>query len=134
MYNGEAMTRRIARLEQVAAIQILILLLEGPLKMTEIISRLEGSNRTPYTAIPRLKELGLVSDEVTPYPVKRIFTLTEKGRQVAGKLAEIENILSQPSVEAKGKVTDRSSGMPRVEKFKEEITALEKKQLGKSSN
>lgn len=65
--------------------------------MTDIINKIGGSHTTPYKALPILKNLGLINDEVTPYPVKRIFSLTEKGRKVASKLQEIEDILQQPS-------------------------------------
>lgn len=91
--NVEYMIRRVLELEQVGAIQILLFLLEKPLKMTELTELFQGSNTTIYRAVPKLRNLGLIEDKVTSYPVKRIFNLTEKGRKVAEKLREIEKLL-----------------------------------------
>ena len=45
-----------------------------------------------------LEDMGLAKSRVdsTTYPPKRIITLTEKGRKVADRLIEIENILQAP--------------------------------------
>lgn len=61
--------------------------------MTELVRKIASPQTTVYRAVPKLKELGLINDKLTPYPVKRIFSLTEKGRKVAEKLAEVESIL-----------------------------------------
>ena len=73
--------------------ELLMLLNSDRLKISEIVRRLGRPQATIYRAIGKLKELALIYDETTGYPVKRFFSLTEKGRRVAEKLADVENIL-----------------------------------------
>jgi predicted transcriptional regulator len=83
-----------SQLEQTTAIRILFYLKENKeAKMTELMKQLRSSQHPVYTALHILKELKLIEEEVTSYPLKRIFTLTGKGRLVAEKLKDIEGIL-----------------------------------------
>jgi DNA-binding PadR family transcriptional regulator len=85
-----------SQLEQTTAIQILFYLLGNrEAKMTELMHELRSSQHPIYAALNVLRELGLINEEVVPYPLKRIFTLTEKGRRVAEKLRDVEGILSE---------------------------------------
>lgn len=78
--------------------ELLLLLLKGDrLKLSEIVRRLGRPQATIYRGIAKLKELALIYDETTDYPVKRLFTLTEKGHRVAEKLADVESILQEGS-------------------------------------
>jgi DNA-binding MarR family transcriptional regulator len=85
--------------EQAAAIDLLMLLVSNSdkLKLSEIVRKLGRPQATIYRAISKLKETGLIYDETTGYPVKRFFSLTEKGRRVAERLAEVESILQERS-------------------------------------
>ena len=49
-----------------------------------------------------LESMGLAKSRIdsTTYPPKRMITLTEKGRKVADRLIEIENILQAPDTPA----------------------------------
>lgn len=82
------------QLEQKHAIRILFVLLEeGQLKITELKEILRKPATTIYKALNILTELGLVEDKLTEWPVKRFLILTEKGKQVAQLLTEIEKLL-----------------------------------------
>jgi DNA-binding MarR family transcriptional regulator len=90
------MQLKLVLFEQAAAMELLILLLNNDkLKLSEIVRKLGRSQATIYRAIENLKELELVSDETTGYPVKRFMSLTEKGRRVAEKLVEVEGVLQE---------------------------------------
>jgi hypothetical protein len=68
-----------SQLEQTTAIRILFYLKENKeAKMTELMKQLRSSQHPVYTALHILKELKLIGEEVTSYPLKRIFTLTQR--------------------------------------------------------
>ncbi len=50
-----------------------------------------------YPSIWKVKELGLIKEEIdnSKYPPRTILSLTEKGKLVAQKLKEIEEILKE---------------------------------------
>ena len=85
----------VKELEQVGALQALLALLrEGPLPLTSLASRVDCSISTLYNAVGKLLKAGLVAEErEEAFPRRRVFKLTEKGRAVAEKLAEVEEIL-----------------------------------------
>lgn len=83
-------------LEQTTLVQILMYLEEHKeAKMTELMKELKSSQHPIYTALRILKELKLIEEEITSYPLRRLFTLTDRGVRVAGKLAEVEAILTE---------------------------------------
>jgi DNA-binding MarR family transcriptional regulator len=82
--------------EQAAAMELLLVLVgHDRLKLSEIIRKVDRPQATIYRAIPKLRELGLIYDVTTDYPVKRLLALTEKGRRIAEKLADVESILRE---------------------------------------
>jgi DNA-binding IclR family transcriptional regulator len=90
------MRLRLLLFEQAAAMELLMLLVSSDkLKLSEIVRKLGRPQATIYRGIATLKELELIYDETTGYPVKRFFSLTEKGRRVAEKLANVESILEE---------------------------------------
>jgi predicted transcriptional regulator len=61
--------------------------------ITEIINNVDASGSTIYNTIRALSELKLVKDR--PDPPKRWIRLTPKGKEVAQKIKEINEILSK---------------------------------------
>jgi predicted transcriptional regulator len=52
--------------------------------LTELVDNVDASQKTVYRAIDILLGLDLISEEKRiAFPMKRVFTLTSKGRQVA---------------------------------------------------
>jgi predicted transcriptional regulator len=83
-----------SQLEQTTAIRILFYLKENKeVKMTELMRKLRSSQHPIYTALGILKELKLIEEKITTYPLTRLFILTEKGHLVAVALQRIEEIL-----------------------------------------
>lgn len=76
---------------------LMLLVNSDKLKLSEIVHKLGRPQATIYRGIAALRELALIHDETTGYPVKRFFSLTEKGRRVAEKLADVESILGEGS-------------------------------------
>lgn len=90
------MPPRLLVFEQATAIELLLLLSASyKLNLSEAVRKLGRPQATIYRAIEKLGELGLIDDETTDYPKKRMLTLTEKGRRVAEKLACVESILQE---------------------------------------
>lgn len=84
------------RLEKTGAIQVLSALFHTnePLMMMELQKKVQCSNETMRSAVEVLLELGLIQQKIEKGPPPRRLTfLTEKGRKVAEKLEEIEQIL-----------------------------------------
>ena len=94
-----SMRPRLLLFEQATAMELLMLLADSgdKLKLSEIVRKLGRPQATIYRGITKLKELMLIDHETTGFPVKRFFSLTEKGRRVAEKLAEVESVLQEES-------------------------------------
>jgi DNA-binding HxlR family transcriptional regulator len=67
---------------------------EGRMVRSVLYARLPSAPNTSQKRIDRMIDAGLISEVEEPFPPKRKWVeLTDKGRQVAEKLAEIEKIL-----------------------------------------
>ena len=82
-------------LEKVAALQILIILytVEEEIYASDLVSSVNAGHATAYSAIRKLIENNFIQEEWKSNPRRRILSLTGKGRAVAEKLAEAEQIL-----------------------------------------
>ena len=83
-------------LEKPAILQTLVFMVKNENKdilSTSLIDGVKGSPNTIYSCINRLLENKLIQEEWKEAPRRRIFTLTKKGREMAEKLLEIEEIL-----------------------------------------
>ena len=90
--------KRIELLEKRGAIALLLFFNEVDRKawmITELLRRIECSQRALYTAIQRLHELGLVEEVRQPEYNRRYIRLTEVGVVVAAKLQEIAGLLEK---------------------------------------
>ncbi len=79
---------------------ILILLTEilrrNEVCVTDIIHKIKLNPTSTYKALNKLKSLKLVKEtRQNHFPNKRLFKLTDKGKKVAEKLVEIEEILEK---------------------------------------
>ena len=74
---------------------ILILDSENKLNFQSFIDNKGISSTTLYRTIATLKEMKLIESAIdnTKYPPQNVISLTDKGRKVAQKLKEIEEIL-----------------------------------------
>jgi len=84
--------------KQSGLIRLLIYLNDNP--PTNVQSIVYDSDIYPnimYPSIWKVKELGLIKEEIdnSKYPPRTILSLTEKGKLVAQKLKEIEEILKE---------------------------------------
>ena len=82
---------RISEFSQTGLIEILILLLEKELKITDIMKNVP--QLSAYRSIAKLKEIALITVRRGEYNQK-FYCLTAKGKKVATKLQEIEEILN----------------------------------------
>lgn len=82
-------------LEKVAALQILVILytMEEEIYASGLVDSVNAGHATAYSAIRKLIENRFIQEEWKSNPRRRILSLTEKGRVVAEKLAEAEQIL-----------------------------------------
>ena len=82
-------------LEQRGIVSFLLYLLRNEGKPLSVIVEEAGINRTTvYNVINRLLQTGLIKEDYEKgFPRRRIFRLTEKGRKVAEKLLEIEELM-----------------------------------------
>ncbi|MFA5313161.1 MAG: winged helix DNA-binding protein [Methanomassiliicoccales archaeon] len=87
MSMAEEDLRKIAVLENRYALQILIVLKDGPLGRLELYQRLRSSPTTPIRRIEKLIKAGLITEKVLEDQRTHELTLTPKGRDVA-ELAE----------------------------------------------
>ncbi|MCX7914373.1 MAG: winged helix-turn-helix transcriptional regulator [Thermodesulfovibrionales bacterium] len=91
-YTVNGMQRKIIVDE--AGVLLITLLKYGKLSLLELREKSELSNQTVYNNARRLKEMGLIQEELeNEFPRRRLISLTEKGRKVAEKLEEIEGML-----------------------------------------
>lgn len=89
--------RKIACLEDKYTLQVLLALLEkGPAPKSIIYQIVSRNIPTVQRRVNALIELGLIHEDMmqTP-PFTKTISLTEKGRRVAEKVAEIEEILKE---------------------------------------
>lgn len=82
----------ISEFRQTGLIEILLLLMDERMKISDITKRIP--QQSTYRTIGILKELKLIIIERGPYNTK-FYLLTPKGKKVATKLREIEEILNQ---------------------------------------
>ncbi|GAI58019.1 unnamed protein product [marine sediment metagenome] len=73
---------------------LLILHKEGPLSRTKLIGNAAVGKQAVYTALRVLQQLGLVEEErMKGFPNTVLTRLTERGRNVAKRVGEIERIM-----------------------------------------
>jgi len=87
---------KIAELDDTkGALRVLLTLLrEGPLSRTKLFERAPIGMQAAYTALDVLDKLGLVKEDKSDgFPGTIINSLTEKGKGVAERVAEIEDML-----------------------------------------
>ncbi|MHA2427520.1 MAG: helix-turn-helix transcriptional regulator [Candidatus Hermodarchaeia archaeon] len=90
--------KRIEQLEKKGALGLLLFFLKSSDKqwmITEILARINRSQRTLYSALQILHQLQLVEETRKPEYNRRYFRLTDIGRTVASKLQEISDLLEQ---------------------------------------
>ena len=83
---------------QKGLLRILVYLFDhGETNFQRIVDDSNLYDRIVRNSIPILKDAGLVSTRIddTSYPPKNMISLTKKGKQIAEKLREIEEILSK---------------------------------------
>jgi len=83
-----------------AGVLMITLLKYGRLSLLELREKSDLSNQTVYNNVKRLLEMGLIQEELEEtFPRRRLISLTEKGRKVAEKLEEIEELLKMEMVD-----------------------------------
>jgi len=103
--KGQAVAEQLKKAEQVAEGGEISEFLTDDMK---ILVFLLGENEVPfgllkekfgsaYTSVSRLKQMGLVHARIdnNRFPKEEIISLTDKGRKVAQKLKEIEEVLKK---------------------------------------
>lgn len=86
----------IEKLEKKGAIALLLFLAEEKQTdwmITELLDRIECSQRALYSAIQRVHQLDLVKEIRRPEHNRRYISLTPRGRKVAEKLITINGML-----------------------------------------
>jgi DNA-binding HxlR family transcriptional regulator len=87
-------------LEKAGVVRILLSLLKGESKTSELIEKAKCPYTTLYTSLSLLRNLGLVEVEIVKkYPRKKIVKLTERGRRVAELLKQIDDIVKSSESE-----------------------------------
>ncbi|MGC8651529.1 MAG: transcriptional regulator [Minisyncoccia bacterium] len=84
--------------DQSGNLRVLVFLLDiKETNFQNIVEELPITGRSLYGAIDKLKELGLIKTRIdkSSYPQKNMISLTEKGKQVAERLKEIEEVLNK---------------------------------------
>jgi len=82
-------------LEQVAALRILVTLLEDKeLTLTALSNKIKCSHSALYSALRKLYDANLIMEtREKDFPRRRLISLTDKGKKIAELLVEIERIL-----------------------------------------
>ncbi|MEM0073585.1 MAG: winged helix-turn-helix transcriptional regulator [Thermoplasmatales archaeon] len=82
---------------QSGAMRLLLHLLKGPSYVTLILDETDIPNIQLLRSIDLLEKLKLIQKkvDVSTYPKRNIISLTEKGRAVAQKIQEIEDLLNE---------------------------------------
>jgi DNA-binding HxlR family transcriptional regulator len=85
----------LADLEQTAALRILVLLHKRrSATRTQLIKAVNASTTTLYTALTKLKKLGLIQEKKDKtFPFTAEVTLSQKGQGIADLLVKIEQML-----------------------------------------
>ena len=89
---------QIDRLDEVnATLRVLLYLNENKeAKLTSIIKGIPVGQKAVYTALSALTALKLVEEKTSKdFPFTRNFILTQKGKEIAKHLTEIERILAK---------------------------------------
>lgn len=75
---------------------LVFLLSEKEAEMKKIIYGADLNASSAYASLELLKEMGLVKTRIdqTKYPARNMISLTEKGKTIAEKLKEIEELLA----------------------------------------
>ncbi|MGC8562538.1 MAG: hypothetical protein ACP5UZ_08495 [Thermoplasmata archaeon] len=83
---------------QSGAMRLLLYLLKGPSYVTLILKETDIPNIQLLRSIELLLELKLIQKKVdtSTYPKRNIISLTNKGKQVAQKVKDIETLLKEP--------------------------------------
>ncbi|EQB64533.1 MAG: hypothetical protein AMDU3_IPLC00004G0111 [Thermoplasmatales archaeon I-plasma] len=83
---------------QSGAMRLLLYLLKGPSYVTLILKETDIPNIQLLRSIELLLDLKLIQKKVdtTTYPKRNIISLTNKGKQIAQKVKEIELLLKEP--------------------------------------
>jgi DNA-binding PadR family transcriptional regulator len=90
--------KQIEQLEKKGALGLLLFFFNSQEKkwmITEILTQIERSQRTLYSALQILHQLQLVEETRQPEYNRRYFRLTDSGRIVASKLQEINELLEK---------------------------------------
>jgi len=103
--KGQAVAEQLKKAEQVAVVGEISEFLTDDMK---ILIFLLGENEVPfgflkerfgsaYSSVSRLKQMGLVDARIdnTKFPGEQVVTLSLKGKKVAEKLKEIEEVLEK---------------------------------------
>ncbi len=84
----------LALLESSGCLRILLVLYNRELSITEILKYTGITQHTIYTAINRLRKLGLIEERREHiFPRRRIIKLTEKGYLIAHYVSRINTVL-----------------------------------------
>ena len=82
------------KLEQKAALRILVILAEGDKTITDLRKTVKAAQDTIYRALTNLKELNLIEEvEEKTFPRRKFYRLTKKGREVSRLLKKIKEVL-----------------------------------------
>lgn len=90
------MLKTLEQLEKKGALSTLLFLYENQSKewmITELLDRINCSQRALYSAIQRLHQLGLIQQIRKPEFNRRYIVLSDKGKAVARKLKEVAEML-----------------------------------------
>lgn len=84
-------------LERAHATRLLrVCLREGPMPKSILYQIMQGTPNVMQARIRELVDAGMLSEVMEDHtPYRKIISLTPKGRRVAEKLAEIDNILAE---------------------------------------
>jgi DNA-binding HxlR family transcriptional regulator len=86
---------KIGILEKTKCLSIILALKDKEKSLSELTMEIRGSTNTIDSRLIYLTHKGILIDESEKkYQGKRILTLTDKGKQIAEKLKDIEIILS----------------------------------------
>ncbi|MCL4447894.1 MAG: hypothetical protein M1556_07030 [Candidatus Thermoplasmatota archaeon] len=83
---------------QSGAMRLLLYLTKGPSYVTLILKETDIPNIQLLRSVDLLLDLKLIQKKVdgSTYPKRNIITLTNKGKQIALRVKEIEGILKEP--------------------------------------
>ncbi len=91
-------TEIISSIDERGSLRILLALEEGQKNLTEllaVVSKLGVGQRSMYSAIDQLKQIGFIEEASIKYGRVRIFELTEKGKKAVEHLREIALLIDE---------------------------------------